>query len=520
VAIPSGPYDVIIVGAGSAGAIIAARLSETAGRRVLLLEAGPDYPDLDRLPDKLRRGYVTAADILPSDHDWKFIGRATGEAEPMLVPRGKVTGGSSAINGGIFLRGIAEDFDGWAAQGNDRWSYPNVLPFYCRLERDLDFGGEYHGQDGPIPVRRWRPDEWLLPQTAFYNACLSAGFPASPDHNAPGATGVGAIPLNTVDDVRWSTQLGYVNPVRERPNLTILPNTTVIRVVIEGERAVGVLAQRDNDIVRVDGSEIFVCAGAVGSPHLLMLSGVGPADQLRAASVEMVHDLPGVGQNLRDHPHVYSAWRPRSDWLMDPVLPRYQVALRYTAPGSQLRNDLQILMVSFATARVDRGGDGLTPVGIVLQPVLNLAVGQGQLRLRSDDHTQQPALDFDFLSEPFDRQRLRDSLRLCMELARHPDFERVLSERIAPADDDLASDAALDAWMLREVSTTNHISGTCKMGPASDRLAVVSQSGKVHGLEGVRVADASIMPDCVRANTNATCMMIGEHIAELVQRGL
>jgi choline dehydrogenase-like flavoprotein len=193
------------------------------------------------------------------------------------------------------------------------------------------------------------------------------------------------------------------------------------------------------------------------------------------------------------------------------------VALRYTAPGSTLRNDMQILMISFATNRVDRGGDGHTPVGITLQPVLNLSVGQGELRLQSADPDVQPLLDFNFLCEPFDRRRLRDALRLCVQLAEHPAFGPCIERRIAPGDEALASDTALDAWMMREVSTTNHISGTCKMGPSSDRLAVVNQTGRVHGLDGLRVVDASIMPDCVRANTNATTMMIGERMADLIE---
>jgi len=511
-------YDVIVVGAGSAGAVIAARLSEAAGRRILLIEAGPDYPSLSSLPDKLKRGHITAADILPSDHDWKFIGRATPEAEPMLVPRGKVTGGSSAINGEIFLRGIAEDFDAWAAAGNERWSASEVRPFYCRLEHDLDFGDDYHGHDGPIPVRRWRRGEWLSPQTAFVEACQALGFPECADHNAPAASGVGPIPLNTVDGIRWSTALGYLAPARQRANLTILANTTVSQVLFEGRRAVGVLTSRIGESVRVDAiEEVILSAGAIGSPHVLMLSGIGPADQLRAAGVEVRHDLPGVGQNLRDHPHVYATWQPQPDHVLDPALPRYQVALRYTAPDSPWRNDMQILMVSFATARVDRGGDGLTPVGITLQPVLNLAGSHGELRLQSADPAVQPAIDFGFLRDSFDRRRLRDSLRLCVDLANQPSFGSILGPRIAPSDDLLESDAALDRWMAREVSTTNHISGTCKMGPPADPMAVVSQTGRVHGVDGLRVADASIMPDCVRANTNATTMMIGERMADLIQ---
>jgi choline dehydrogenase-like flavoprotein len=202
---------------------------------------------------------------------------------------------------------------------------------------------------------------------------------------------------------------------------------------------------------------------------------------------------------------------------MDPGLPRYQVALRYTAADSRLRNDMQILMVSFATDRVDRGGDGITPVGITLQPVLNQAASHGELRIKSADPSIHPALDFGFLSDTFDRRRLRDALRLCVELAAHSAFQPILGQRIAPDNDALASDAALDRWMAREVCTTNHISGTCKMGPSADPTAVVDQFGRVHGLDGLRVADASIMPDCVRANTNATTMMIGERIAELIQ---
>jgi choline dehydrogenase len=431
-----------------------------------------------------------------------------------------VTGGTSAINGQVFLRGVPEDYDAWASAGNDEWQFERCFDYFRKIERDVDFGHEpHHSADGPITVRRFQREEWLADQHAFYAACRAAGFADSPDHNHPHATGVGPTPFNNPDGIRWSTALGYLNPARHRLNLTIRPNCLVQRLLFDGPRATGVEVESGGERFVVEGEEIVLSAGAVGSPHLLMLSGVGPREQLERFEIPVVHHLPGVGQNLRDHPIIYITWRTRPDHPLDGLAPRMQLALRWTAEGSHLWNDLMIFMQSFATERVDRGGDRMTPLGIRMLGVLDLAMSAGELRLQSADPAVQPSLDYRYLADEFDRRRMREMVRLAVRLADHPDFRPIIAERLEPTDAELASDEALDEYLLREVTTGQHISGTCKMGPAADPLAVVDQFGRVHGLERLRVADASIMPNCIRANTNLTTMMIGERIADFIRQG-
>ena len=280
----------------------------------------------------------------------------------------------------------------------------------------------------------------------------------------------------------------------------------------------GLRVAKDGSEFSVYGDEVILCAGAIGSPHILALSGIGPADQLRRFGIPVVQDLPGVGRNLRDHPDVPMSWRTRDGYPLNTnQVATGTVTLRFTASESPFENDLIIFMGNYATERPMRGQDHLRPVGIGVSQCLYLALSQGELRLRSRDPRQPPYLDFNLLDDPFDRVRMRESVRLCADLFRHEAFTPIVEERIAPSDDVLRDDNALDAWMKREVVTAHHVSSTCKMGPSDDPMAVVDQYGWVHGVDGLRVIDASIMPDTVRANLNLTVIAMGERAADLIK---
>ena len=335
--------------------------------------------------------------------------------------------------------------------------------------------------------------------------------------NHPESAGVGPIPMNNPNGIRMSTALTYLAECRHRLNLTIKPNVTTHRVIFDGNRATGVEVESDGERFVVEASQVILSCGAIGSPQLLMLSGVGPKAVLDGLSIPLVLEIPGVGQNLRDHPNVRVPIEVQDDFPLNPEDPRSQVALRYTATGSDLRNDIQIMASSFSSPI---SGDPLEAEGIRFTCILELAYGSGNLKITSTDPNVQPELNYNyFQDDPRDLERLREAVRKCIEVLEHDDYKPIVKQMLEPQPADLVSDDTLDFWLKRNVTTTQHISGTCKMGPDSDSMAVVDQQGNVKGLQGLRVADASIMPDCIRANTNCTTIMIGERVADWIMQG-
>jgi choline dehydrogenase len=517
-------YDYVIVGAGSAGCVLAARLTEDPGVSVLLVEAGP--------ADTKENIHVPAAfgSLFKTDIDWDYATAPEDgcNGRMMFLPRGKVLGGSSSINAMVYIRGAREDYDGWRDAGNPGWGYDEMLPYFKRSENFEGGESEYHGAGGPLAVCASRSRNVM--SEAWVEAAAETGLRLNDDFNAERQDGVGLYQVTQRNGMRCSTAVAFLHPAMERNNLTVETNLQVQRVLVERGRAVGIAAERlGQPFEALAQREVILSAGAYNSPQLLMLSGIGPAEHLAMREIEVDVDLPGVGQNLQDHVNsgvIYTTEEPVS--LLLGMEPQYQQEFAEQGSGPltsnvaeaggfwRTRDDLAAPDVQFHTAPVMFVEEGLgDPVahGMSFGGCLLTPRSRGSVTLRSNDPSAKPWIRHNFLSDEEDVRVMLDALRLTMDIARAPALGRYCQQPfVAPESD---GDEALRAHLARRSQTLYHPVGTCAMGSGPD--AVVDADLHVYGVEALRVVDASVMPVVPRGNTNAPTIAVAERAADLIR---